>query len=159
MKFHLFDENLISKINCCKISKSIVFGLHVGIFCRFICKSENRFGKNGLQEISQHPWFAEVSFDTLHQSTPPYIPDISGPEDTSNFDIDETDLKRGQVSPLILDICVFLYLCIFVILCLKFGTNVFSEFFKFLRYAQSSILAMKLEQVPRTLWVEHVFFS
>ena len=71
----------------------------VPLFFRFMCKAEKRFGKNGMDEIKQHPWFASlVDFDSIHNSTPPYIPDISGPEDTSNFDIDATDIKRLQVT-------------------------------------------------------------
>ncbi|XP_063715318.1 serine/threonine-protein kinase Genghis Khan-like isoform X3 [Symsagittifera roscoffensis] len=69
------------------------------LLLKFLCKAEKRFGKNGLGEIKEHPWFANsVDFDTIHTAAPPYHPDIKGPEDTSNFDIDETDIKRLQNS-------------------------------------------------------------
>ena len=31
--------------------------------------------------------------------SPPYKPDVKSPTDTSNFDVDETDLKQSETVP------------------------------------------------------------
>jgi hypothetical protein len=43
-------------------------------------------GREGIAEFKEHPFFAGIAWDTLHDSKPPYIPKITSPTDTSNFD-------------------------------------------------------------------------
>ena len=49
--------------------------------------------------IQNHPWFAGIDWDNIRDSTAPYIPEVSSPTDTSNFDVDDTDLRSADVLP------------------------------------------------------------
>ncbi|CAG2109207.1 unnamed protein product [Medioppia subpectinata] len=42
-----------------------------------------------LQQFKCHLWFTGINWDSLQSMRPPYQPTVSGPEDTSNFDIEE----------------------------------------------------------------------
>ncbi|OTF70190.1 hypothetical protein BLA29_006604, partial [Euroglyphus maynei] len=44
-----------------------------------------------IQNFKEHPWFTGVEWDQIRYQTPPYHPQFSGPDDTSNFDI--SDIK------------------------------------------------------------------
>ena len=46
-----------------------------------------------------HPWFSGIDWDYIRDSTAPYIPEVSSPTDTSNFDVDDTDLRSADVLP------------------------------------------------------------
>ncbi|CAH2250827.1 serine threonine- kinase LATS1 [Pelobates cultripes] len=53
-----------------------------------LCRGpEDRLGKNGVDEIKAHPFFKNIDFSSdLRQQTALYIPKITHPTDTSNFD-------------------------------------------------------------------------
>jgi len=60
----------------------------------FLTDQSERLGKNGVEEIKAHPFFKNENwtFDNIHLSVPPVIPDLKSDDDTSNFeDIDEND--------------------------------------------------------------------
>lgn len=50
-------------------------------------------------KLQKHPWFDGVNWDTLRDSTAPYIPEVSSPSDTSNFDVDDTDVRTSDAVP------------------------------------------------------------
>lgn len=54
----------------------------------FLTDQSERLGKNGVDEIKAHPFFASEnwSFENIHQSVPPVIPDLKSDDDTSNFE-------------------------------------------------------------------------
>nr|XP_028579477.1 serine/threonine-protein kinase LATS1 [Podarcis muralis]XP_028579478.1 serine/threonine-protein kinase LATS1 [Podarcis muralis] len=70
-----------------------------------LCRGpEDRLGKNGADEIKAHPFFKSIDFSSdLRQQPASYIPKITHPTDTSNFDpIDPDKLwsedKEGNVN-------------------------------------------------------------
>lgn len=71
----------------------------------FICWScicrDNRLGKSGIADIVSHKFFSNDSWtwETIRDSVPPVIPDISSDTDTSNFDEIEDDRSMEETFP------------------------------------------------------------
>ena len=58
-----------------------------------LTNQERRLGRNGADEIKQHPFFSTIQFQGLRQKTAFFVPTIRYATDTSNFDsIDENKL-------------------------------------------------------------------
>lgn len=58
---------------------------HLACACRFLTSPETRLGRNGAQEIKDHPFFAGVDWSTIRQIDAPFIPSLKSGVDTSYF--------------------------------------------------------------------------
>ncbi|OCT96107.1 serine/threonine-protein kinase LATS2 [Xenopus laevis] len=67
------------------------------LIAELCCGAEDRLGRNGADEIKAHPFFSSIDFssDIRHQPAP-YVPKISHPMDTSNFDPVEEESPCGD---------------------------------------------------------------
>jgi serine/threonine-protein kinase MRCK len=66
---------------------------------RLICSPDYRLGQNGIDEFKAHPWFEGIDWDTIRLGHAPYIPEVSSPTDTSNFDVDDNDIRLSDALP------------------------------------------------------------
>ncbi|VDP29373.1 unnamed protein product [Soboliphyme baturini] len=63
------------------------------IICKFLSDQNHRLGRSGVSEIKSHSFFAndDWNWDTIHSVRPPVVPELSGDDDTSNFEEIEKD--------------------------------------------------------------------
>lgn len=65
-----------------------------------VCDAHKRLGRGGLRDFQQHPFFEGISWENIFELTPPYVPELDGPTDVSNFDIDDLmEAKTQEFSP------------------------------------------------------------
>ncbi|XP_067678854.1 rho-associated protein kinase 2-like [Haliotis asinina] len=73
------------------------------IICAFLTDRTERLGRNGVDEIKRHPFFRDENWtwDSIRQSAPPVVPELSSDIDTSNFDdIEKEDTPQENFQPL-----------------------------------------------------------
>uniref|UniRef100_A0A3P9I4R5 non-specific serine/threonine protein kinase n=1 Tax=Oryzias latipes TaxID=8090 RepID=A0A3P9I4R5_ORYLA len=58
-----------------------------------ICERETRLGRKGSSDFKSHLFFHGVDWDSLHDRPAPFLPEVSNPTDTSNFDLVEECLS------------------------------------------------------------------
>ncbi|XP_058511445.1 serine/threonine-protein kinase MRCK beta isoform X1 [Ochotona princeps] len=66
---------------------------------RLICSRERRLGQNGIEDFKKHAFFEGLDWENIRSLEAPYIPDVSSPSDTSNFDVDDDMLRNTEVLP------------------------------------------------------------
>ncbi|XP_021494085.1 serine/threonine-protein kinase MRCK gamma isoform X2 [Meriones unguiculatus] len=66
---------------------------------QLLCRQEERLGRGGLDDFRNHPFFEGVDWERLATSTAPYIPELLGPVDTSNFDVDDDTPNHPETLP------------------------------------------------------------
>ncbi|XP_070313712.1 serine/threonine-protein kinase MRCK gamma isoform X2 [Odocoileus virginianus] len=66
---------------------------------QLLCRQEERLGRGGLDDFRNHPFFEGVDWERLATCTAPYIPELRGPMDTSNFDVDDDTLNHPGTLP------------------------------------------------------------
>lgn len=64
------------------------------LISHLICSRDNRF--RDLEQFKSHSWFKDIDWNNLRLCNAPYKPVVSGPDDTSNFDIDESRPSNDQ---------------------------------------------------------------
>ena len=52
---------------------------------KLLCEPEKRLGKNGIQEIKDHPFFNGVNWNNIKEMKPPFIPKVKKDYDTKYF--------------------------------------------------------------------------
>eukprot|EP00047_Mylnosiga_fluctuans_P021906 m.110679 g.110679 ORF g.110679 m.110679 type:complete len:1416 (-) comp9070_c1_seq1:3005-7252(-) len=72
----------------------------VDLIRKLLCAPDQRLGRRGIADVKQHPFFAGIDWDHIHEKTPPYVPVIASETDTSHFeDVDPaaTPLSKAPV--------------------------------------------------------------
>ncbi|KAM6907586.1 myotonin-protein kinase [Xenentodon cancila] len=87
-----FQEHLELPPSGSKISEeacSFITGL--------ICDRETRLGRKGLSDFWTHQFFSGIEWGSLHNLPAPFLPEVSDPADTSNFDIVDDCLSEMEI--------------------------------------------------------------
>ncbi|XP_036094349.1 serine/threonine-protein kinase MRCK beta isoform X3 [Rousettus aegyptiacus] len=66
---------------------------------RLICSRERRLGQNGIEDFKKHAFFEGLNWENIRSLDAPYVPDVSSPSDTSNFDVDDDVLRNVDMLP------------------------------------------------------------
>jgi serine/threonine protein kinase len=67
----------------------------VDLIKSLICDREERLTVAGIRA---HPFFKDVDWDSIRAQMPPYVPELKGPDDTSNFDEEFDDVRHASAS-------------------------------------------------------------
>ncbi|XP_075717216.1 rho-associated protein kinase 2 [Rhinoderma darwinii] len=72
------------------------------LICAFLTDREVRLGRNGIEEIKQHPFFKndQWSWESIRETAAPVVPELSSDIDSSNFDDIEDDKGNVETFPI-----------------------------------------------------------
>ncbi|XP_015271898.1 PREDICTED: rho-associated protein kinase 2 [Gekko japonicus] len=72
------------------------------LICAFLTDREVRLGRNGVEEIKNHPFFKndQWNWDTIRETAAPVVPELSSDIDSSNFDDIEDDKGDVETFPI-----------------------------------------------------------
>ncbi|XP_026184354.1 myotonin-protein kinase [Mastacembelus armatus] len=68
-----------------------------------ICEREVRLGRKGSRDFRSHPFFCGLDWSSLHELPTPFLPEVSNPTDTSNFDILDDSLSEMETLSDVMD--------------------------------------------------------
>ncbi|XP_004574351.3 myotonin-protein kinase [Maylandia zebra] len=68
-----------------------------------ICDREVRLGRKGSSEFRNHQFFSGLDWSSLHKVPAPFLPEVSNPTDTSNFDILDDCLSEMETLSDVMD--------------------------------------------------------
>ncbi|KAM7374952.1 hypothetical protein PAMP_007576 [Pampus punctatissimus] len=68
-----------------------------------ICEREVRLGRKGFSDFRSHPFFCGLDWGSLHKLPAPFLPEVSNPTDTSNFDILDDCLSEMEMLSDVID--------------------------------------------------------
>nr|XP_020477416.1 myotonin-protein kinase isoform X2 [Monopterus albus]XP_020477417.1 myotonin-protein kinase isoform X2 [Monopterus albus] len=68
-----------------------------------ICEREVRLGRKGSRDFRSHPFFCGLDWGSLHKLPAPFLPEVSNPTDTSNFDILDDCLSEMETLSDVMD--------------------------------------------------------
>ncbi|XP_035523024.1 myotonin-protein kinase isoform X2 [Morone saxatilis] len=68
-----------------------------------ICEREVRLGKKGSSDFRNNPFFCGLDWGSLHKLPAPFLPEVSDPTDTSNFDILDDCLSEMETLSDVMD--------------------------------------------------------
>lgn len=71
------------------------------LICSFLTDRSVRLGRNGIDELKAHPFFTneQWTFENIRQCIAPVLPELSGDDDTSNFDDVPEPESNGSRQP------------------------------------------------------------
>ncbi|KYB27402.1 Rho-associated protein kinase 1-like Protein [Tribolium castaneum] len=92
----MYHENNLTFPEEVEISKEAI-----ALIQGLLCDRTKRLGRNNVDEIKKHPFFKndQWTFENLRNSVPPVVPELSGDDDTSNFDDYEKEETSEEVFP------------------------------------------------------------
>ncbi|KAK4879725.1 hypothetical protein RN001_007871 [Aquatica leii] len=90
----MYHENNLTfppEVEISSEAKSLIQGL--------LCDRTKRLGRNSVDEIKNHLFFIndQWTFENLRESAPPVVPELTGDDDTSNFDDYEKDETPEEI--------------------------------------------------------------
>ncbi|KAL3042188.1 hypothetical protein OYC64_020188 [Pagothenia borchgrevinki] len=68
-----------------------------------ICEREDRLGGKGFSDFRSNPFFCGLDWASLHKLPAPFLPEVSNPTDTSNFDILDDCLSEMETLSDVMD--------------------------------------------------------
>lgn len=71
------------------------------LICSFLTDRTVRLGRNGVGDLKEHPFFRneQWTFENIRTCIAPVVPELSGDEDTTNFDDIEKDNSHQEGLP------------------------------------------------------------